>query len=71
MAETEKSEHSLTDAEMDAIAERAARRALNIVYAEVGQNIVKRLFWIVGIVAIGILYFLAGRHALSFSPMKE
>lgn len=43
----------LTEHEMEAIAERAAERALQKVYAEVGRSVVNRVLWIVGAVALG------------------
>lgn len=33
----------LTEMELDAIAERAAKKAFQIVYAEVGQSVLKKL----------------------------
>ena len=57
-------DHPLTDAQIDVIAETAARKALQIVYAEVGQSVLKKLAWIVGIVVIGLAIWLAGKNSL-------
>jgi hypothetical protein len=54
----------LTPEEVDAIAERAAKKALEHVYAEVGKSVVRRLLWIIGTVAVGALILLAGKGAL-------
>jgi phage terminase Nu1 subunit (DNA packaging protein) len=57
-------DHPLTDAQIDAIATKAAEKALQLVYAEVGQNVLKKLAWLVGVATIGIVIFLAGKDAL-------
>jgi hypothetical protein len=44
-------DHPLTESQIDEIAEKAARRALQIVYAEIGQNVLRRLAWLVGLVS--------------------
>lgn len=57
----------LTDSEIDQIAEKAAERAVAKltahVYQEVGKGVVKRLFWIVGALAVG-LYLWASAKGL-------
>lgn len=55
----------LTPEEIDHIAERAAERALQHVYAEVGQSLLRKLAWLVGIVAIGGLMWLTGKGTIS------
>jgi hypothetical protein len=42
----------------------ACRRALQIVYAEIGQNVLRRLAWLVGLVVVGLALWLAGKNAL-------
>lgn len=54
----------LSEEEMDAIAERAARKALEIVYAEVGKSVLNKLAWFVGLVIVGLLIWLTGKGAL-------
>ena len=54
----------LTDAEIDAIAERAAKKALQSVYAEVGQSVLKKAAWLCGLVVVGLALWLAGKDAL-------
>lgn len=55
----------LSEAQVDAIAE-AARRALEIVYADVGQSVLRKIAWIIGIVVIGAMLWLAGKNSLPF-----
>ena len=57
-------EPQLTDAQIEAIAERAAEVALNRVYTEVGKSVLKKLSWITGVAVIGIFMWLAGHNAL-------
>lgn len=59
-----KDPHPLSEAQIAAIAEVAARRALEIVYAEVGLNVLRRLAWLVGIATIGLALWLAGKGSL-------
>ena len=42
----------LTTDDIEIIAERAADKALEKVYAEVGKSLVKKFFWAVGLVVI-------------------
>lgn len=57
-------DHPLTDVQIDAIAEKAARKALQIVYAEVGRNVLRKLAWLTGVVIIGLAMWLAGKNSL-------
>lgn len=54
----------LTDAQIEAIAERAAEVALNRVYADVGKNVLKRMAWLTGVAVIGLALWLAGNGSL-------
>lgn len=53
---------SLTDAEIDLIAEKAAERAVAKMttqfYREIGQTIVQKLLWIVGLCAVALYVWL-------------
>ncbi len=57
-------DHPLTEAQIEAIAEKAARKALQIVYAEIGRNVLRKLAWLTGVVVIGLAMWLAGKNAL-------
>jgi hypothetical protein len=57
----------LTESELDAIAERAAKKALQSVYAEVGRSVLKKLAWLTGVVVIGLALWLIGKDSL---PLK-
>ena len=48
----------LTTDDIDMIAERAARKALDIVLVEVGRSVVKKTLFIVGVVFVGALVLL-------------
>ena len=49
----------LTEADIDRIAEKAANRALEKVYAEVGKSVSKKLMWIMGVVSISLIVWLS------------
>lgn len=54
----------MTEAQIDAIAERAAEVALNKVYTEVGKSVLKKMAWFAGAATVGLVMWLAGNNAL-------
>ena len=61
MPDTPTESRVLTTDDIDMIAERAARRALDLVLVEVGRSVVKKIFFIVGVVFVFCLVFLNGK----------
>lgn len=57
-------DHPLTELQIELIADRAAEKALEKVYAEVGKNVLKRLAWLVGVVVVGLGIWLAGKDLI-------
>ncbi|HWA43382.1 MAG TPA: hypothetical protein VHA10_09250 [Hypericibacter adhaerens] len=57
----------LTEAQIDAIATRAAKKALDQVYADVGRGVLRKLAWIAGLVVLGLAFWLAGKGSLPWS----
>lgn len=57
-------EIELTEAQIDAIAERAAEVALEKVYTEVGKSVLKKLAWLTGVAVVGMAMWLAGHNSL-------
>jgi len=57
----------LTEAEIDSIATRAAQKALQSVYAEVGKSVLRKAAWLAGVVTLGLAMWLIGKDAL---PLK-
>jgi hypothetical protein len=54
----------LTDAQLELIAEKAAERALEKVYTEVGKSVLKKVAWITGVAIIGLFMWLASHGSL-------
>lgn len=52
---------SLTEAEIEVIAERAAQKALAKVYQEVGKSAVKTVLWVIGSITLTLLAYLGGK----------
>lgn len=52
---------TLTDEQMEAIAEKAAEKALEKVYAGVGRSVATKLLWILGAGALWIVWWLGGK----------
>lgn len=50
----------MTEAEMDAIAERAADRALKKVYEQIGKSVAQKIYWFIGVAVVGMMMLLAG-----------
>lgn len=55
----------LTDAQVEKIAERAADKAVakltDRVYRDVGRNVIQKLFWVVGVVAVALFFWLQSK----------
>ena len=51
----------LSEQLIDEIAEKAAQKALDKVYIEVGKSVLKRAAWITGVLMIALLTYLAGK----------
>ena len=51
---------NLSEAEMDAIAERAADRAIRKMYESIGKSVAQKMYWAIGIVVVGMVMLLAG-----------
>jgi len=51
---------NLSEADMDAIAERAADRAIEKVYEQIGKSVAQKVYWFIGVAVVGMLMLLAG-----------
>jgi hypothetical protein len=51
---------ALTDEQIELIAERAAEKALEKVYASVGRSVVQKFLWVVGAAALAALAYFKG-----------
>lgn len=50
----------LSEAELNAIAERAADRAIEKVYEQIGKSVAQKIYWFIGIAVVGMLMLMAG-----------
>jgi hypothetical protein len=57
-------EVQLSDVQIDAIAEKAAEKAFNKIYAEVGKSVLTKLAWLTGAAVIGLFIWLGGNGSL-------
>lgn len=59
---------TLTDQQIEEIAERAAERAMkkltDHMYKEVGRGVVNKLFWIIGVISVGLYLWLRQKGVL-------
>jgi hypothetical protein len=51
---------NLSEAEMDAIAERAADRAIRRIYEQIGKSVAQKVYWAIGVAVVGMMMLLAG-----------
>lgn len=54
----------LTDAQIEQIAERAADKAFERVYTQVGKSVLTKLAWFLGAAVIGLSMWLSGHGVL-------
>ena len=57
----QENDNYLTEADIDRIAERAAERAIEKVYTEIGKSIVSKVFYFVGAVTLAVGAWLSGK----------
>jgi len=57
-------EVKLTEAQIDAIVDRAVEKTFNRVYQEVGKSILTKLAWITGAAVVGLFMWLGGHGSL-------
>ena len=51
---------NLSEADMDAIAERAADRAIRRIYEQIGKSVAQKVYWAIGVAVVGMMMLLAG-----------
>ena len=57
-------EVQLTEAQIDAIVDRAVEKTFNRVYQEVGKSILTKLAWLTGAAVVGLAMWLSGHGSL-------
>jgi len=50
----------LTDEQIEDLVEKVTERVIENVYISIGQSVVKKFFWIIGLGALSLLTYLAG-----------
>jgi hypothetical protein len=59
---------ALTEDQIDAIAERAAAKVILNIQTQVGKNVLNKLLWLLGVVALGLAYWLSARGVIKLDP---
>ena len=57
-------EVQLTEAQIDAIVDKAVEKTFNRVYQEVGKSILTKMAWLAGAAVIGLFMWLGGHNSL-------
>ena len=55
---------SLTEAEIEHIADRAAEKAIVKVYEQIGRSVTQRIFWFIGVIFVAGCAWIAGGNIL-------
>jgi hypothetical protein len=50
----------LTDEQIESLVEKVTERVIENVYISIGQSVVKKFFWVIGLGALSLLTYLAG-----------
>ena len=50
----------LTDEQLEMLVERVTEKVIQNVYISVGESIVKKFFWVVGLAALSLVTYFAG-----------
>lgn len=50
----------LTDEQLELLVERVTEKVIQNVYISVGESIVKKFFWVVGLAALSLVTYFAG-----------
>lgn len=56
------SNHQLSEHEIEIIAERAAEKAIEKVYTELGKSVAHKLMWFLGVAVVGAVVLLSGKE---------
>lgn len=54
----------LSDAQIEHLVEKVTERVIENVYISIGQSVVKKFFWIIGLGALSLVTYLAGSGQL-------
>jgi hypothetical protein len=65
---TPRDEIHLTEDQINHIADKAAEKALKLVYEQVGKSVMTKIFWIAGVVIVSLMIWLAGKGAIVQPP---
>lgn len=57
-------EVQLTEAQIDAIVDKAVAKTFQRMYEEVGRSVLKKLTYMAGAVVLGLFFWLAGNNSL-------
>jgi len=55
---------SLTEAEIEHIADKAAEKAILKVYEQIGRSVAQRIFWFIGVIFVAGCAWLVGGNIL-------
>jgi hypothetical protein len=56
------------DARLEEVAELAAKKALEHVYADIGRGLLRKVAWLMGVAVIALLSWMAGKGMRLPSP---
>jgi tetrahydromethanopterin S-methyltransferase subunit G len=54
----------LTESQVDLIVDRAVTKVFDRIYQDIGKGVVRKITWAIGLIATGLLIWLAGKGDL-------
>lgn len=61
---TQNPQSPLTDEQIEDLVEKVTEKVIQNVYISIGESIVKKFFWVVGLGALSLITYLAGSGQL-------
>jgi hypothetical protein len=56
--------NNLSDGDIELIAERAAEKAVDRVYTQIGKSVAHKVIWVIGVAAVGMFLIFTGSNSI-------
>jgi hypothetical protein len=56
--------NNLSDGDIELIAERAAEKAVDRVYTQIGKSVAHKVIWFIGVAAVGMFLIFTGSSSI-------
>jgi hypothetical protein len=56
--------NNLSDGDIELIAERAAEKAVDRVYTQIGKSVAHKVIWVIGVASVGMFLIFTGSSSI-------